>query len=122
MRSGSLAASFLFAWQGVAYVVRTQRNMRIHLGVGAGVLGLAGALHVSRLELACLLLCIMAVSVLEMLNTVVEAVVDLVTEEYHPLAKIAKDVAAGAVLVSSVGSVVVGLLILGPHLIRVLHR
>ena len=90
--------------------------MRIHLGAAAAVLVLAGALRVSRLELACLVLCIMAVIALEMVNTVVEAVVDLVTEEYHPLAKIAKDVAAGAVLVSSVGAIIVGLLILGPPL------
>ncbi len=116
MRSGTTAASFLFAWQGVAYVVRTQRNMRIHLGVATAVLVLAGALRVSRLELACLLLCILAVTTLEMVNTVVEAVVDLVTEEYHPLAKIAKDVAAGAVMTGAVGTAVVGLLILGPPL------
>ncbi len=116
MRSGTLASSFRFAWQGVAYVVRTQRNMRIHLGVATTVLVLAGALRISRLELACLLLCILAVTTLEMVNTVVEAVVDLVAEEYHPLAKIAKDVAAGAVLVGAVGASVIGLLILGPPL------
>jgi diacylglycerol kinase len=90
--------------------------MRIHLGAATAVLLLAAALRVSRLELAGLLLCIMAVTSLEMINTVVESVVDLVTEEYHPLAKIAKDVAAGAVLVSSIGAVLVGLLILGPPL------
>ncbi|MGH2411630.1 MAG: diacylglycerol kinase family protein, partial [Chloroflexota bacterium] len=77
---------------------RTQRNMRIHVGAAAAVLALAGVLRVARVELAVLLLCILAVLTLEMLNTVVEAVVDLATEEYHPLAKIAKDVAAGAVL------------------------
>jgi diacylglycerol kinase len=90
--------------------------MRIHLVAATAVLILAAALRVSRLELACLLLCIMMVTALEMINTVVESVVDLVTEEYHPLAKIAKDAAAGAVLVSSIGAAVVGLLILGPPL------
>jgi diacylglycerol kinase (ATP) len=116
MRSGDLGSAFLFAWQGVAYVARSQRNMRIHLAAATVVLILAVALRVSRLELACLVLCIVLVMVLEMINTVVESVVDLVTEEFHPLAKIAKDVAAGAVLVSSIGAVVVGLLLLGPPL------
>jgi diacylglycerol kinase (ATP) len=116
MRSGNIGSAFLFAWQGVAYVVRSQRNMRIHLVAATAVLTLAAALRVSRLEFACLLLCIVVVTVLEMINTVVESVVDLVTEEYHPLAKIAKDVAAGAVLVGSIGAAVVGLLLLGPPL------
>jgi diacylglycerol kinase len=122
MTKGSLTAAFVFAWQGITYVVRTQRNMRIHLGVASTVLVLAGILRVSRVEMASLLLCIMAVTVLEMMNTVVEAVVDLVTEEYHPLAKIAKDVAAGAVLVSSIGAILVGLLILGPPLASAISR
>src|SRR6185437_15454174 len=78
---GNLAAAFIFAWEGIAYVVHTQRNMRIHLGVATVVLLAAGALRVSRIELAILLLCIMAVTALEMLNTVVEAAVDLATEE-----------------------------------------
>ncbi len=120
MRSGTLWASFAFAWQGIVHVVRTQRNMRVHLGAAAAVLAAAALLGVSRVELAVLLLCIMAVLSLEMLNTVVEAVVDLATEEYHPLAKIAKDVAAGAVLVTSIGAACIGLLILGPHLARAL--
>lgn len=118
MRRDTLLASFRFAGQGIAYVIRTQRNMRIHLGVAGCVLALAGAVGVSRLELAVLLLCILAVLTLEMLNTVVEAVVDLATGEYHPLAKIAKDVAAGAVLVMSGGAAIIGLLILGPPLAR----
>jgi len=118
VRRDTLLASFRFAGQGIAYVIRTQRNMRIHLGVAGCVLALAGAVGVSRLELAVLLLCILAVLTLEMLNTVVEAVVDLATGEYHPLAKIAKDVAAGAVLVMSGGAAIIGLLILGPPLAR----
>lgn len=117
---GNLASAFIFAWEGIAYVVHTQRNMRIHLGVATVVLLTAGALRVSRIELAILLLCIMAVTALEMLNTVVEAAVDLATEEYDARAKVAKDVAAGAVLATSVGAALIGVLILGPHLLRVL--
>jgi diacylglycerol kinase len=83
--------------------------------VAVTVLALAALLRVSLLELSILLVCIMAVIVAEMLNTVVEAVVDLVTAQYHPLAKVAKDVAAGAVLSSAIVSAVIGALVLGPH-------
>ncbi|HXT37264.1 MAG TPA: diacylglycerol kinase family protein [Chloroflexota bacterium] len=118
VRSGSLSAAFYFAARGIIYVFRTQRNMRIHVCAAAGVLVLAGILGVSRVEVAVLLLCILAVLTLEMLNTVVEAVVDLATEQYHPLAKIAKDMAAGAVLVMAIGAAAIGLLILGPPLVQ----
>lgn len=115
-------ASFGYAWQGIVYVVRSQRNMRIHLAAGTLVLALAILLRLSPLDVAVLLVCIIAVVVLEMLNTVVEAVVDLRTDRYHPLAKIAKDVAAGAVLVAAAGSAVIGLLVLGPPLWHALFR
>jgi diacylglycerol kinase len=109
-------AGFIYAWAGIVYVVRTQRNMRFHIGVACTVVALATWLHLALLEWAILLGCILGVIVAEMLNTVVEAVVDLITDRYHPLAKIAKDVAAGAVLLSAIGSAGIGLLILGPHL------
>ena len=109
-------ASFGFAWQGITYVLRTQRNARIHLAIACLVLAAAILLRLSAGELATLLLCMMMVFTAEMMNTVVEAVVDLVTLEYHPGAKIAKDVAAGAVLVSAGGAVLVGMLIFAPHL------
>lgn len=114
-RRGTLRSGFVYAWQGIVYVFRTQRNARIHLAVAVFVLAVAALLRVSLLELSILLVCIMAVIVAEMLNTVVEAVVDLVTAQYHPLAKVAKDVAAGAVLSSAIVSAVIGVLVLGPH-------
>ena len=114
-RRGTLRSGFFYAWQGIVYVFRTQRNARMHLAVAGFVLALAALLRVSLLELSILLVCIMAVIVAEMLNTVVEAVVDLVTAQYHPLAKVAKDVAAGAVLSSAVVSAVIGVLVLAPH-------
>jgi len=120
VRSGSLSAAFRFAALGIVYVLRTQRNMRIHVCAAGGVLILAALLGVSRVEVAVLLLCILAVLTLEMLNTVVEAVVDLASEQYHPLAKVAKDVAAGAVLVMAIGAAAIGLLILGPPLVQAL--
>jgi diacylglycerol kinase (ATP) len=96
--------------------VRTQRNLRFHFFAALVVLIVGLLVGVSELELAVLLLTIVVVFVVEMLNTSLEFVVDLVTTEYHPLAKLAKDVSAGAVLVSSVGAVLVGLLILADDL------
>jgi diacylglycerol kinase (ATP) len=80
------------------------------------------ALRVPAAEVAIIVVCAMVVFAAEMFNTVVEAIVDLVTNSYHPLAKIAKDVAAGAVLVSAAGSVLVGILVLGPYLWHALVR
>src|SRR5579871_2976852 len=116
----AFAASFVYAWQGICYVARTQRNMRVHLAITALVLVLAGLLRLASLEWAILLLCAMVVLASEMLNTVVEATVDLATDRYHPLAKIAKDVAAGAVLLTAIGAACIGLLVLGPHLYHAL--
>jgi len=113
---GTLARSFYYAFAGLWWTIRTQRNMRIHVTLGALALVAALLLRFSTGELALLLIMITVVLVLEMLNTVVEAAVDLASPAYHPLAKTAKDVAAGAVLVSAIGSVLVGLLLFLPHL------
>jgi diacylglycerol kinase (ATP) len=96
--------------------VRTQRNMRFHVVAAVLVLVASLLIGVSKLELAILVLTILIVFVTEMFNTAMEFVVDMVTSEYHPLAKLAKDVSAGAVLVSSVGAVLVGYLILADNL------
>jgi diacylglycerol kinase len=110
--------SFCYAGQGVWHVVRTQRNMRVHLAAAAAVIALALILRVSAVDWACLLAAIGLVLTAEALNTVVEAVVDLCTDEFHPLAKIAKDAAAGAVLISSVAAVGVGIAVFLPRLLR----
>jgi diacylglycerol kinase (ATP) len=108
--------SFQHAYQGIVSAVRTQRNLRFHFFAALGVLIAGLILGVSALEMAVLVLTICFIFVVEMLNTALEFVVDLVTKEYHPLAKLAKDVSAGAVLVSSVGAVLVGLLVLADDL------
>jgi undecaprenol kinase len=110
--------SFSYAGQGVWHVVRTQRNMRVHLAAGAAVIVLALILRVSAADWACLLAVIGLVLTAEALNTVVEAIVDLCTDEFHPLAKIAKDTAAGAVLISSVAAVGVAIAVFLPRLLR----
>jgi diacylglycerol kinase len=114
----TLIESFQHAFAGLGYALRTQRNARIHVSIAIVVVVLGVALHLEPIDWAILALTIGFVFVSELLNTVVETVIDLVTEEYHPLAKQAKDVAAGAVLASSITAVVVGLLILGPPLLR----
>ncbi|QOT00922.1 diacylglycerol kinase family protein [Brevibacterium sp. JNUCC-42] len=108
--------SFGYAIQGINHAVRTQRNMQIHVAVALSVVIVSIWLQVTRLEFSLLLLVIAVVWALELFNTAVEAVVDLVTEEYHPLAKIAKDVAAGAVFVAAMFAILIGILILGPPL------
>src|SRR5688572_22585208 len=108
--------SFFFAIAGLKYLFRTQMNARIELGVALAVFAMAGWLGVSRVDWAILVLAAALVLILEGINTAIEAVVDLASPRVHPLAKIAKDVAAGAVLIASSSSVVIGLLLLGPRL------
>src|SRR5918995_539656 len=98
------------------YAVRTPRNMRFPVVVAVVVLVASLLVGVRKLELAVLVLTILLVFVTELFNTAMEFVVDLATREYHPLAKLAKDVSAGAVLVSSVGAVLVGYLVLADDL------
>jgi diacylglycerol kinase (ATP) len=111
-----VARSFNHSYRGLIYAVRTQRNMRFHVVASAGVLVLSLLVGASRVELAILVLVIMAVFVAEMFNTALEFTVDLVTNEYHPLAKLAKDVSAGAVLITSIAALAVGYLVLSDNM------
>jgi diacylglycerol kinase (ATP) len=110
-RAPSILESFNFALEGVIHVLRTQRNMRIHFLIAAGVLIAALAFDVEKLELIALLIAISFVLVAEMINTAVEAAVDVASTSFDPLAKLAKDIAAGAVLISAVNAVAVGYLV-----------
>ena len=110
------AKSFQYAFEGWWYVLRTQHNAWIHALFSIAVFGMAFWLGLGRLEWAVLILTIMAVWMAEFMNTAIEAVVDMTMPEIHPLAKVAKDVAAAAVLLGAIGAVLVGLLILGPPL------
>ena len=105
------ASTFRYAWAGITYTWRTQRNFRVEVGLGVVAVGLSLILAVNPAEI---LLCCALVLALEMVNTAFEAVVDLAAPTYHPLAKIAKDVAAGAVLVASIIAALVGTAKLGP--------
>lgn len=108
--------SFHFAFAGWAHVLRTQPNMWIHSLVTVVVVALGLWLRLPARDWAILVLTFLAVWIAEFFNTALEAVVDMAMPEPHPLAKVAKDVAAAAVLVGALGAIVIGLLILGPPL------
>jgi diacylglycerol kinase len=109
-------AAFRHAFAGCRHVCRAQPNAWIHAAVTVAVFGLGVWLGLGRVEWAVLALTVGLVWVAEFVNTAVEAVVDLASPAVHPLARIGKDVAAGAVLMAAVAAVVVGLLLLGPPL------
>ena len=122
MSRSRFLASFGFAWQGLAHAFRSQRNFRVHsaIALGAVVVGLVVGLDAVRW--AVIALTIGLVFSAELVNTALEAAVDLASEDTKPLAKVAKDVAAGAVLVAALSAVVVGALVLGPPLWCALGR
>ncbi len=110
--------SFRFAFDGIGYVLRTQPNALIHLIIMVCVFLVAIWLELTTQDWALLVLAMTIVWTAEFANTAIEALVDLASPEQHRLAKVAKDVSAGAVLVGVIGSIVVGLLVLAPPLLR----
>ncbi len=116
-RNGNFWIGFKHAGEGVLYAIRTQRNFRIHLVATVLVVSMGMWLRLPGTSWAILALMIGLVLVTEMINTAAEALVDLASPDYHPLAKLVKDVAAGAVLVIAITAVVVGLIVLGPPLL-----
>ncbi|WP_350342485.1 diacylglycerol kinase family protein [Proteinivorax tanatarense] len=111
MSAKKVAKSFKYAIEGILFAVKTQRNMRIHLLVTIIVVLLGTYLSLSTTEWAVILFSIALVISMELLNTAIEKTIDLVTSEYHEFAKIAKNVAAAAVLISAFNAIVVGLLV-----------
>ncbi len=118
---GKFLAGFGYAFSGLWYVLRTQRNARVHVGIATLVIIAGIVLRISAVEFAILFITISSVFTAEMFNTVFELCVDLASPTYHPLAKIAKDIAAGAVLLSAILAVVIGLFIFIPHLWALFH-
>src|SRR3990170_7468993 len=104
------------AIEGILYVAKTQRHMRYHFMTAVVVLVLSLFLNLSWIEFSLLAFCITLVLFAEVINTAIEVTVDLISEEYHPLARVAKDVAAGAVLLVAIGSFTIGYVILSRHL------
>lgn len=110
------AKSFHYAFEGWWFVLRTQHNAWIHAVVTLAVVAVGLWVGLPLRDWAVLILTFMAVWMAEFMNTAIEAVVDMTMPDIHPLAKVAKDVAAAAVLVGALGAVLVGLLLLGPPL------
>jgi diacylglycerol kinase (ATP) len=110
-RAPTLLDSFNYAFEGIIHVLRTQRNLRIHFTIGIAVIAAAALLGVNRLELISLLLAIAFVLVAEMVNSAIEGAIDVSTTSFDPNAKLAKDIAAGAVLISTITALAVGYLI-----------
>ena len=110
-RAPSLIDSFNYAFEGIIHVLRTQRNLRIHFLVATIVIVVAVLENVTKLELIVLLLSIAFVLIAEMINTAIEGAIDVSTTTFDPMAKLAKDIAAGAVLIASVNAVAVGYLV-----------
>lgn len=120
-RTRSLVAAFGYALAGIWYLVRTQRNAQIHLLVGACAMALGAVVGLSRWEWLGLVLVSALVLAAEGVNTAIEAAVDVATSARHPLAKVAKDVAAGTVLICATAAVIVGCIVFLPHLLILLN-
>ncbi|HZD86512.1 MAG TPA: diacylglycerol kinase [Gaiellaceae bacterium] len=110
-RAPTLLDSFNYAFEGIIHVLRTQRNLRIHFLAAIVVFGAAIALGVDRTELIELLLAVAFVLIAEMVNSAIEGAIDVSTTSFDPNAKLAKDIAAGAVLIASITAVAVGYLV-----------
>ena len=118
-RRTTLLQSFNYAFQGLVPAVRHQRNMRVHLVLAFAVLLASIFLNLSRLQLVMVFMAVAFVFITELVNSAIEAVVDMVTDEFDPRAKVAKDMAAGAVLVAAVNALVVAYLVLADRLTHV---
>ena len=118
-QGASLLESFNYAFEGIIHVLRTQRNMRIHFVLAFMVLGGALLFDLTRLEIVALFVAITFVLITEMMNTALEHAIDIFTSRYDPLAKIAKDVAAGAVLIAAINALAVAYIVFYDKLIGV---
>ncbi|MDQ2085983.1 diacylglycerol kinase [Herbivorax sp. ANBcel31] len=108
MKNKNLFDSFNNAIKGIIYAIKSERNMKIHVGISIAVLLMSLFLDITKLEFIVICFAIGMVITAEIFNTAIEVIVDLITTGYHPKIKIIKDVAAGGVLVASFISVVIG--------------
>lgn len=122
MRRNRFLSSFAFAWQGIVYAFRSQRNFRVHTAVALGAVAVGLSVGLDATRWAIIALTIGLVFSAELVNTALEATVDLASDDMKPLAKAAKDAAAGAVLMAALSAVVVGVLVFGPPLWRAVSR
>ena len=115
-------SGFVYASSGIWYALRTQRNVRVHTAIAVMAIAASILLHITPVEFALIFVAVTGVFIAEMFNTVLELCVDLASPQYHPLAKIAKDVSAGAVLLNAILAVIIGLFIFLPHILTLLSH
>jgi diacylglycerol kinase (ATP) len=114
--------SFIFAFKGILIMLKSQHNAWIHALASVIVCVLGLSFGLTRSEWCWIVLSIMAVWTAEALNTAFEFLADAASPDYHPLVGKAKDVAAGAVLISAIGSAVIGILIIGPYFLKLFEK
>ena len=120
-RKHPLASSFKFGFEGIAAAAAKERNVQIHLAISVIVILLGFIFSINKYEWIAVILSIGGMISMEMMNTAIERTVDMYTKEYHPLAKQAKDIAAGAVLVFAIASVMIGLIIFLPRILALFN-
>lgn len=113
--------SFRYAWNGLSHAFLTQRNFRLQIILGFTIVVMAYVLGFDRLEWIVMLLTIGLVLTAELANTILETLVDLSVQRVHPKARVAKDLSAGAVLIISIFSLIIGLILVVPHLLLIFH-
>lgn len=113
-----LIMSFKYAFEGLHYAIVHNQNLRIHISIAILVVLASIFFKVNPFEMGILGVMIVLVIASEMINTAIEQMVDLITREHRQEAKIAKDVSAGMVLVTAMGSIIVGVLVFLPHILR----
>lgn len=118
-KNRTLFQSFKYSFEGLFHAIRKNQNMRIHILIAAIVMSSGWVLRVNTFQMGMLGAMILLVIMAEMINTAIEEMVDLIITEHKRQAKIAKDVASGMVLVAAIGSVIVGILIFVPHILRI---
>jgi len=115
-----LLKSFGYAFTGIWTMLKSQQNAWIHAFASIAVVTAGFLFQITPAEWCWLILVIMGVWVAEAFNTAFEFLADVASPEFHPLVKKAKDIAAGAVLISAIGAIVIGIIILGPYVLRLI--
>jgi undecaprenol kinase len=110
---------FAYAWQGILFVIRNERNFRLHLLAAVIVIFAGSLLHLSMLEWVVIIVAITNVLITEMINSALEAIMDYLSLEFHPAIKKIKDMAAGAVLIAAIAAAAIGCIIFIPKIISI---
>lgn len=117
MKKRTIGDSFNAAIEGIIYTIKTQKNMRLHFLAAILIILISIFLQLEKIELLVVCMAVTLVLICEMFNTAIEKIIDLITSDFHPLARIIKDVAAGCVLISAIFAVIVGYLVFSKYMI-----